>query len=236
MSQPGISDVHVDSLLTPLGEKKMPYSKLEELPDAVKKLPEKRQRQWLAVWNSAFEKCKADGGSAECEQSAFAQAWGVVKKALVEEEGIPLTKEGEELADELVAILAKATYAEEKFDNLVKIAARNISKGLIYGVVYVPDEVDTHGDFTSAAEIECAAHNFLPEAVMNLNHADDIQDVQVVESFIAPLDYTVEGQLIKKGSWVLVTKVLNKELLEAIEKGEINAYSLEGVATRLDYL
>ena len=60
-----------------------PYSGPDDkdLPENVKKLPENKKAQWVAVFNSAFERCMKDNGNKdECEQSAFAQAWGVVNK------------------------------------------------------------------------------------------------------------------------------------------------------------
>jgi hypothetical protein len=123
---------------------------------------------------------------------------------------------------------------DTKVETLIKIAGQ-LEKGIVYGVVYEPDSVDTQGDFASAEEIERAAHDFLPNAVMNLNHSEDLQDVQVVESYIAPCDFFIGQNMIRKGSWVLVTKILDEDLKDAILKGEINAYSLEGTATRFNY-
>lgn len=61
----------------------MPYSGTSDpdLPDAVKALSDKKKRQWIEVFNSAYSSCIDDGGTADtCEPSAFAQAWGVVNK------------------------------------------------------------------------------------------------------------------------------------------------------------
>jgi cation transport regulator ChaB len=59
----------------------MPYAAISELPDAVKQLPEKRKRQWIAVWNSSYERClEKKGDSKKCETAAFRQAWSVVGK------------------------------------------------------------------------------------------------------------------------------------------------------------
>lgn len=60
----------------------MPYSGAgdDSLPAYVKKLSAKDKRQWVAVFNSAYEKCTGEGGDGKtCESSAFAQANGVVK-------------------------------------------------------------------------------------------------------------------------------------------------------------
>ena len=51
----------------------MPYSSVDELPDAVKKLPVEKQRQWMAVWNSIYN-------ATHDEDRAFAGAWSKVKE------------------------------------------------------------------------------------------------------------------------------------------------------------
>ncbi len=123
----------------------------------------------------------------------------------------------------------------------VDIFKANIDRGLIYGIVYAPDIKDTHGDHTSKEEIEFAAHNFLPHSIMNIDHKENNPEVEVVESFIAPCDFTygdgagdsMDKEQVTKGSWVLVTKVLDNELLESIKRGERTGYSLEGTAQKL---
>ena len=51
----------------------MPYGKKEELPDAVKALPEHGQEIWMAAFNSAFDQYKGD------EEKSFAVAWAEIK-------------------------------------------------------------------------------------------------------------------------------------------------------------
>lgn len=48
-----------------------PYDKLSALPDAVQKLSEVKQRQWMHVWNDTYKKHKD-------EKRAFRSAWAVV--------------------------------------------------------------------------------------------------------------------------------------------------------------
>lgn len=101
---------------------------------------------------------------------------------------------------------------------------------LVYGVVYEPDVVDAHGDYMTAAEIEKAAHTFISE-YRNIDKQHDFETVagEVVESYIAPQDFTVGDQTITKGTWVLVTKA-SDELWESIQKGEFTGYSMAGTA------
>ncbi|MEC2274722.1 XkdF-like putative serine protease domain-containing protein [Bacillus subtilis] len=117
------------------------------------------------------------------------------------------------------------------FQKEVKVIAKEADEQkLVYGIVYEPDTVDAHGDFMTAAEIEKAAHGFLKDA----REIDKQHDFQggvgaVVESYVAPADFEMNGELIKKGSWVLVTKA-SEEIWEEIKKGEITGYSMAGIA------
>ncbi|KMN93456.1 phage portal protein [Bacillus subtilis] len=117
------------------------------------------------------------------------------------------------------------------FQKEVKVLAKEADEQkLVYGIVYEPDTVDAHGDFMTAAEIEKAAHGFLKDA-REIDKQHDFQGGvgEVVESYVAPADFEMNGELIKKGSWVLVTKA-SEEIWEAIKKGEITGYSMAGIA------
>lgn len=59
----------------------MPYSSVKDLPANIQKLPAKKARQWMHVWNSSFDACmkRDEGGTSACETEAFRKANGVVK-------------------------------------------------------------------------------------------------------------------------------------------------------------
>lgn len=105
---------------------------------------------------------------------------------------------------------------------------------LVYGVVYEPNVEDAHGDVMSATEIEKAAHKFVKDS-RNIDTQHDFESGvgEVVESYIAPTDFTLGEQDIVKGSWVLVTKA-NDEIWEEIKKGEITGYSMAGTAETIE--
>ena len=61
----------------------MPYSGPgdKSLPSNVKKMPTKKKKQWVAVWNNTYSSCIKDGGDTKtCETKAFKYANGVVKQ------------------------------------------------------------------------------------------------------------------------------------------------------------
>ena len=104
-------------------------------------------------------------------------------------------------------------------------------KQLAFGVVYAPDELDTHGDFMTAVEIEKMAYDFMMTGKVNaIDTQHDLEEngSKVVESFIAR-----KGDLdFPEGSWVMGVKVFDEELWGAIKKGELTGFSMYGHAKR----
>jgi cation transport regulator ChaB len=63
----------------------MPYSKLDELPEAVKGIPTHAQEIWMAAFNSSYDEYSKNptlekGGQGGFEEKAFATAWSAVEK------------------------------------------------------------------------------------------------------------------------------------------------------------
>jgi hypothetical protein len=89
----------------------------------------------------------------------------------------------------------------------VAIKKQVSEKRLVFGEVYAPNDLDTHGEFMTGEEIEKLAHRFMLKQLTG--HVDLMHDqnsnhgTAVVESFIAregDPDFT-------PGAWVLGTKV-----------------------------
>ncbi|MDR1912623.1 MAG: XkdF-like putative serine protease domain-containing protein [Helicobacteraceae bacterium] len=123
-------------------------------------------------------------------------------------------------------------YKGETFneDFLIPLTKTDDEKGIVYGIVYAPDETDTQGDRASAEEIEKAAHRFL--------RGGNVYAVDVEHSF-APVDaYICESWIVKEGdpffkevgAWAVGIKVESEEIRKAIKSGEINALSMYGAA------
>lgn len=120
---------------------------------------------------------------------------------------------------------------ENDFEKQIKVIAKaDDAQRLVYGIVYEPNVADAHGDYMTPAEIEKAAHGFLKDArEIDKQHDFEGGVGEVVESYIAPSDFEMGDEVIKKGSWVLVTKACD-EIWEQIQKGEITGYSMAGTA------
>ena len=113
--------------------------------------------------------------------------------------------------------------------------AKNDDKRLVTGIVYAPNETDSQGDYAEADEIEKAAHEFLADwRVVKTMHKDDVsRGVQIVESFIAPVDYTLDnGEKVRKGAWVVTLHVDDDGIWDAVKSGEYAGLSMGGRAVR----
>lgn len=110
--------------------------------------------------------------------------------------------------------------------HVVRIQKVDADRRLIFGEVYAPDTLDTHGEFMTAEDIEKMAHRFLSldlKSAIDTNHDNQPNGSYPVESFIArdgDPDYT-------PGSWVLGVKVPDDAVWNAIKSGGLNAYSFE---------
>ena len=120
-----------------------------------------------------------------------------------------------------------------------EVLFKKAAKQIVYGVVSEPDSVDDEGDVMSAETIEEAAHAFLQKhRLLSDSHQRDAKgtliqaDAEIVESFVAPTDYEVAGETIKKGSWVMAVKINSPELWYAVSSGEYDAFSIGGTGYR----
>lgn len=123
--------------------------------------------------------------------------------------------------------------SKKNFEIYMPFKKFDFEKRLLYGIVYEPDVVDAQGDSASAAEIERAAHSFAKNGWMvGKMHKQKAEGVSVVENYIAPCDFRYDGSsdIVKKGSWILVTHVGNDEIAKEIKAGKLTGYSMAGMA------
>lgn len=131
---------------------------------------------------------------------------------------------------------------EEVLQKFVKIfdISKNDEEHIVCGVVYSPNEEDAQGDQASADEIRKAAYDFMERVQrFGTNHirasitwAFGKETIaKILETYLAPCDLTIEGEFVRKGSWVLITRIISNELWKKIKSGEITGYSMAGKAT-----
>lgn len=114
----------------------------------------------------------------------------------------------------------------------IKILKTDDEKQMVFGIVYSPGEVDTDGDFATAAAIEKMAYNFMKNA--RTTNVDQQHDFVADEGFVAESWITKSGDPLfgdqPVGSWAVGIKVENQETWALVKSGEIQGLSMAGVA------
>jgi DNA adenine methylase len=104
----------------------------------------------------------------------------------------------------------------------------------VLGIVLEPEVVDAQGDIYSAEEIRSAAHCFMEDfGGLGLMHRLKVNgQVKVLESFLAPTDFTAGGVEVRKGTWLLAVRVVSDALWEQVKAGDLTGFSIGGTARR----
>lgn len=109
-----------------------------------------------------------------------------------------------------------------------------VDEQLITGVVLIPEVVDAHGDIISAEVIKAAAHQFLAEynsrTTIGIMHTDMDPPLELVESYLAPMDFVLGNQTIIKGSWVITVHVNDADIWQKVKDGKLTGFSIGGKA------
>ena len=105
----------------------------------------------------------------------------------------------------------------------------------VFGIVLEPEVVDAQGDIYSAEEIRQAAHRFMEEfGGLGLMHQVRVNDqVKVLESYLAPIDFELGGVSVRKGTWLLGVHVVSDELWGQVKDGTLSGFSIGGTARRV---
>lgn len=106
------------------------------------------------------------------------------------------------------------------------------SKRLVYGVVLEPNSIDAQEDSITEEEIEKACHYFMKSRVIGDRHKKTAQ-AELVESYLAPVDFTSNNQEVKKGSWIIAVKIHSDSLWKAVREGKYTGFSVGGYGTRI---
>ena len=130
-------------------------------------------------------------------------------------------------ADRLVA----KAFADDREIPILKAEEERI----VYGIVLEPDEVDAQNDTIDAEEIRKACHLFMEEhGTLGLQHKEAINGkVKLLENYIAPVSFKVAGEKVKKGTWLMMWRIVDDELWAAVKTDDITGFSIGGHAVRV---
>lgn len=187
----------------------MPYASNDELPSAVRsRLSDRCQ----TVWRESFNAVSYDGRP---DSEAFAIA--------------------------NVAANECVNKVEKQVEVVATIAKRDEPRQVAFGVVLEPrsaDAPDLQGDYYDERDVEDAAYGFMAEVTKGSGFSDVMHDGVTragypVESFIAPVDFTLGDQHVAKGSWVIGMHYPDKDIWDGIVKGRYSAFSVGGAGVRI---
>jgi molecular chaperone DnaK (HSP70) len=130
-------------------------------------------------------------------------------------------------------IIYKSNNRNPTQEHKFNISKSEPEKGLIYGIVYAPDEVDTDGDYSTVEEIEKAAYSFMKN--LRLQNIDKDHSFNTVDAYVCESWVTRENDALFKdepiGSWAVCIKLESDELKEAVKNGEIAGISMAGTSS-----
>lgn len=112
----------------------------------------------------------------------------------------------------------------------------------VTGIVLQPEMVDAQGDIYSEEVIRDAAHAFTMQynaaTKLGLQHSvkpgspvsQFPKGIHMVESYVTPCEMVINGQTVKKGSWVMTTFIEDDEVWKKLKEGGYKGYSIGGLA------
>lgn len=220
----------------------MPYDTLADLPEDVKNaLPEEAQKMWLEAYNSADE-----GG----QQNPAAIAWAAVKQSYEQDmDGNWIAKRYKIMKkNDYLRYTLGVAYPANEVDKDEHYASEEVVRDAAWGFMEKLQHVDevtklaksvfvefvkvAKGDADVSIDVTKMDVEGIEKTVKDM-HEEEVPDAKVVESYVSPVDFTLEGEEIKKGDW-LVGVVWNEEIFEKVLSGERVGYSIAGKGVSID--
>lgn len=117
-----------------------------------------------------------------------------------------------------------------KTEHFAKIGRFDEDQRIVYATVYEPYTLDTWGDMMLPEEIIKMAHGFMLK--------ENIKDrIDTSHDYVSNGSYPVESFIAREndpdfteGAWVMGVKVPDDEMWARVKKGEINGFSMAGMA------
>lgn len=163
-------------------------------------------------------------------KSYFLRKWRKIKEQAV-------AREITDMQIKLISLVSagannkKIVYKNENFNELLRVDFKksDIEQGVVYGIVYAPDEVDTQGEFANADEIKKAAYDFMKRSdlryCIDVNHNFNIADAYICESWIVK---SKDEFFDEEGAWAVGIKIEDEELRDMVKNGSITGLSMYG--------
>ncbi len=130
-------------------------------------------------------------------------------------------------------LMRKAEEGRAAFTTYGRIIKADRKNHYVTGIVYEPMEEDSHGNYMTAEEITKAAYWFAKNGdKVDLQHSfEPLENAVIVENWVSKADFKIEGEDVKKGTWLMTVEVSDPKVWEDIEKGEITGFSMGGLGS-----
>lgn len=131
------------------------------------------------------------------------------------------------------SIIYKSADKDPEHEKNVALVKYDDKKGIVYGIVYAPNEMDTQNEFATADEIEKAAFGFMKS--LNAKNVDKNHDFENKDAFVAETWIVKSGDALfpnDVGAWAVGIKLESEELKKSVASGEIGGLSMAGTATK----
>jgi hypothetical protein len=123
------------------------------------------------------------------------------------------------------------THDGNKYFTVVKLSDEEQT---VTGVVLEPETFDAQQTIIGVDVIRKAAHDYLKNlnktTKVGLQHEEFDQPLYLCESYIAPCDFSLGENIIKKDSWIAVMKIDNKNLWKKVKDSKYTGFSIGGRA------
>lgn len=180
---------------------------------ALKNLSDKQVEAFISTFNALIREGKSEE---EVFPIAMAAAQKVNKSMETKEDKI----------DKIYNWLEKHFGGSEK-EHVEIIKARNEELKQATHIVYQPNVPDLHGEWMSEDTIRKACHSFNMHCrKANLFHKVETDKVDIVESYILPVNAKIGNVDVKKGTWLAVLQYKDDALWEMEKSGEIQGVSI----------
>ena len=128
-------------------------------------------------------------------------------------------------------LITKSEDGAANFATFGRILKADADSHFVTGIVYEPMVEDSQGNYMTEEEITKAAYWFAKNGnQVDLQHCFEKCDgAAVVESYVAKCDMEIDGEGIKKGTWLMTMEISDAGVWESIQKGEITGFSMGGV-------
>jgi hypothetical protein len=128
-------------------------------------------------------------------------------------------------------LITKSGDGAADFTTFGRIIKADADSHYVTGIVYEPMVEDTQGNYMTEEEITKAAYWFAKNGnQVDLQHCFEKCDgASVVESYVAKCDMEIEGQKIKKGTWLMTMEISDDGVWDSIQKGDITGFSMGGM-------